>query len=931
MRNLKRVLSLTLASVMLLGMMVVGSSAADYADVTSEHNTEAIEVLQAANIMVGDNGNFNPDKNVTRNEMAVVMSNLMNYRVATYTGTSPFTDVPAWAEPYVAACYANGITSGMNATTYGGEKTVTAGQAALMLMKALGYFQYPSDFKTDWLLETTRQGTYIGLFDDVEAGVREAMTRNDVAQLVLNTLEATMVEVDDNALNVTTPDGTVVNAGNNKYFYRVDHTSNPDYLAIYGSEKTASAINGIQGPTIELGEKLYGGDLKRVDTRDDFGRPAIRWTFELDEVGYYPEKPLATYTAKVSVGELYELVGKQVLDDISNNHGSRVGYRFSVYADGKPIVTRVYGTDFDSAKPTYFADNRNNSGAAGDNDAVNQAGKGVVTEVYRDGDGNLDIVYINTYVMQATDDYNSNKDTLNVDVLTDPAGSVGNTPYAPKVTVTQLNGDDFDLANYKEDDYILYTVANGKVKEIFPAEVIKGEVNAYSLASSVTIDGTKYDYAKRIDGAKSANAGRPEAEDSANTEYRVGDTASIVVDKYGYVLYVDSAAISLGNYLYVNAAVKSSGIGSNYIAQAYFTDGTKSEITLDVVSDKDGKKIDLKDPDGDGNQNDALPDSSEQPGADGINGWYSYSVGSNGKYTLRAAKTNASESSASKIEGDKVSFVKGAPTILGNANTILIVDNGDDVKVYTGVRNFPTVNKKDDSVFAVHYFMEKDNGDKDYVAVAFVDASVGFDVEDGSQDTILYVLDQDSTYVDTAKNETICVYNAILSGEKTTIKVKNANKLNEFTFYARWSVDGDGYYKATAGNQGGSNKGSYHNIALNGLTLSVTGSSLKIEDHTETYVITEDTEIVVVVVPSWDKNDPSKYNGSTKAAVELARKELLDDKSADYEIKDVNGKRLNSLLGSYDDIYGKVDMFTTENNGRVLDSLYVTVYGVVEN
>ena len=112
MRNLKRVLSLTLASVMLLGMMVVGSSAADYADVTSEHNTEAIEVLQAANIMVGDDGNFNPDKNVTRNEMAVVMSNLMNYRVATYANTSPFTDVPAWAENYVAACYANGITSG---------------------------------------------------------------------------------------------------------------------------------------------------------------------------------------------------------------------------------------------------------------------------------------------------------------------------------------------------------------------------------------------------------------------------------------------------------------------------------------------------------------------------------------------------------------------------------------------------------------------------------------------------------------------------------------------------------------------------------------------------------------------------------------------------------------------------------------------------
>ena len=44
MRNLKRALSLALASVMLLGMMVFGTSAS-YADVSSKYNLEAIEVL----------------------------------------------------------------------------------------------------------------------------------------------------------------------------------------------------------------------------------------------------------------------------------------------------------------------------------------------------------------------------------------------------------------------------------------------------------------------------------------------------------------------------------------------------------------------------------------------------------------------------------------------------------------------------------------------------------------------------------------------------------------------------------------------------------------------------------------------------------------------------------------------------------------------
>ena len=69
MRNLKRALSLALASVMVLGLMVVGSGAS-YADVTSEENQEAIEVLQAVGVMVGDDeGNFNPDNPYNGNEV----------------------------------------------------------------------------------------------------------------------------------------------------------------------------------------------------------------------------------------------------------------------------------------------------------------------------------------------------------------------------------------------------------------------------------------------------------------------------------------------------------------------------------------------------------------------------------------------------------------------------------------------------------------------------------------------------------------------------------------------------------------------------------------------------------------------------------------------------------------------------------------------
>ena len=244
MRNLKRALSLGLTAAMISGLMVMGSSAASYADVTSEDNVEAIDVLQTVKIMVGDeNGDFNPDQNVTRNEMAVIMSNLMEYNVASYKNTSPFTDVPAWAEPYVAACWTNGITAGYSDTIYGGSDTVTTAQAALMLMKALGYFQYASAFGSDWQLATTRQGNAIDLFVGVDSGVTQAMTRNDVAQLVLNTLKSgTVTASTDGSWSI----GDVTINNNVTYSYV---TSNQTYATAIDDVRSTSNTTDAIGPS----------------------------------------------------------------------------------------------------------------------------------------------------------------------------------------------------------------------------------------------------------------------------------------------------------------------------------------------------------------------------------------------------------------------------------------------------------------------------------------------------------------------------------------------------------------------------------------------------------------------------------------------------------------------------------------------------------
>ena len=98
--------------------------------------------------------------------------NLLNLKVSDFKAAkTEFTDVPAWAAPYVAACKADGIIAGYSATYFGANDTVTAAQAGLMILKALGYFQYAADFGDSWQLATVKQASKIDLYDGIAGGV----------------------------------------------------------------------------------------------------------------------------------------------------------------------------------------------------------------------------------------------------------------------------------------------------------------------------------------------------------------------------------------------------------------------------------------------------------------------------------------------------------------------------------------------------------------------------------------------------------------------------------------------------------------------------------------------------------------------------------------------------------------------------------------
>ena len=536
MRNLKRALSLGLTATMISGLMVMGSSAASYADVTSKQNEEAIEVLKTVGIMVGDeNGKFNPEAKVTRNEMAVVMCNLLDYTVASYKGTSPFTDVPEWAEPYVAACYTNGITSGYDAKTYGGSDTVTTGQAALMLLKALGYFQYSADFGSDWLVETTKNGSTAGLFDGVATGAKEALTRNDVAQMVLNALEADLVKAEKNGSDVQVGD-IVISGGKATYDSRTGTDSK--YAKI-----DSTKVDGKY--TIQLGEDLYDGDLVKADgADDDFGRPSVKWTYENKEIGTYADDADAVYTATVEKQDLYDLVGSDVYNDLKNGDAD-----FTVVVDG--VAQKVNLSD-------YIV--KNNDDDAG-KDVIK---KGATTEVFIDDDTNdVVITVINSYVAQVDGDYDKNDEELELDILDEAFVDVKDTT---------LSSDDFDyLDSYSDEDYVLITVANKEIKTIDLAETVEGKVTAYTEKKNVTVDGTKYEYSKNYTDA---------VKDDSNLSYDLNDAYTLVLDANGYVIYTDGTA-GHNDYVYVAEIAPTGGAKADLEADAYFIDGTNKVVVVD--------------------------------------------------------------------------------------------------------------------------------------------------------------------------------------------------------------------------------------------------------------------------------------------------------------------------------------------------------------
>ena len=616
MRNLKRALSLLLSSTMVLGMLVMGGSAAGYKDVDDSNvNQEAIEVLQTVGIMTGDqNGNFNPDGSITRNEMAVVMAHLLNLDYDYYRGTNPFTDVPEWAAPYVAACAAEGVVAGIGNGQYGGNQKVTAAQASLMVMKALGYFQNAEDFGSDWQVATIRQASYINLFDNINANAESALTRAQVAQLVLNGLKAQMVDfTGDKGIQI----------GDVTVGYNAEYTARTNANKKYNSIDTGKTdIAGNNQYYVQLGEELYNGDLKLADDEADvFGRPAHTWSFDGEKIGTYVNYDLMVeeYTTSVSGKELYDVVGKTAFDK----------YDFSAYVDGKD-------DDF------YKQISKNNK------DDVDVTDNGALTQVFVDSDAEEVVVtVINTYLAKANADYSEKKDSVTFGIYEDNKSTTLNKT---------VSGEDFDIADIKKDDFVLvnYSYESEEIEVISDVEILSNvEISKFSTngtATSVTVDGTKYDDSNKLFYDEKV------LEQYANTNLK-DTTFNVYLDQYGYVIGVDVVE-GVDNYVFITGVDGNSSnlATANFDANAIFLDGTSQVIKV--------------------------KNNGEVKGGAVINKWYTYTKNSSDVYTLNLVEDDSAIIDVDDADKAAQAHSTAAEVTQIDKNHVSLKGIGNDVRVY---------------------------------------------------------------------------------------------------------------------------------------------------------------------------------------------------------------------------------------------------------
>ena len=534
MRNLKRTLSLALASVMLVGMMSVGASAvnaSDFTDADEIVNKDAVSTMTALGIINGkeDGSYFDPTGNVTRAEMAKMLCVAINGGVDPVLGvkdTPTFTDIKGhWAESYIEYCAANGIIAGRGNNKFDPTGTVSATEAAKMLLGVLGYNAEKSGLVgNDWAINTNVLANQNGLYKNLaNLNANTLLTRDNAAQMIYNALDANMVELNA-AGNYTTSQysytGTesVVTGTERVWVLTIKENNCTDSGIKAAVDALSGSVYNSRSDADETVKEVAGAELSKV-----------KYALEQKTQNVYGENTVTKYADETMGHKYLSLItdGDAVLTDVEkDSKGTYTLYMNGITTKGQ--YTKVegdYSNLIGQKVEVLYKDSENVYGvyASTDSSLIVESTAGKVgtlsnNEVKIDGttykvDSNVTTTALYTGKLIDGLNVGGNKAAAVKAYDNDDNGKIDTVVYVPftaaKVTYVGEKSFNTDVAgtNIKfedvnayddmaKNDYVIKSDAANTVDDTDTyvlAETVEGKIEA-TKSDSVRIDGTWYNY-----------------------------------------------------------------------------------------------------------------------------------------------------------------------------------------------------------------------------------------------------------------------------------------------------------------------------------------------------------------------------------------------------------------------------------------------------
>ena len=708
---MKKLLALVLALVMSMSLVTISNAA--FKDADKIDYKEAVDVMNAVGVFIGDEkGNFNAKENLTREQAAKIIAYLeLGSKAAdALVGGATFTDVAStrWSAGFVGYCAQAGVVNGVGNGKFDPAGQLTALQFGKMLLVELGYDAKAAGMVgADWAINTSKLMASTKLMDKIDGSVNQVLTREKAAQMSVNALKAPTVEYSTKGSSIIV-NGAEINFG----------ASVPTYVTnTIAKEQTISkqTLTNSNAYTIELGEKLFK-DLKLNRTADDFGRPANEWFWKAAKVGTYADKADLSYTEKVKLGTIYSDLGL----------GEKVlAKNVTVYVDGDK---GTLAKDISKGEDTKIG------------------GQGTLTEVYYDsGDNTAVICHINYYIgeVQKTVAATASKDAYIV-IATDsvkPAGAAGVENFT-----TDAKFDD-DVAVY-----YTYSESADEIKSVAVCETVSGTVTEAQNAKTAKEDTANVTISEKYKAAAKF----------------VGEEVSDSMVKYDYKVYLDGnnnmlkieKVSKLSNEYALVRATQGKNVFSSNKAQVVFADGTEKVVS----TAKDYNKVSSYQI-----PNNTIVTWTEEDGV------YTFQpVENKGNVTVRATDLNATANNTLVVTNNKAGMTIKNATINANSNTILVLyDKKDDsYTTYTGIKEMPGIETTATVEADVYYYCNSGS----MATILFVDVDNDTIVKGAGRNAIYLAGASRSNLIQNSTGN-YYEYNAIVDDEITTVKVDKATKV----------------------------------------------------------------------------------------------------------------------------------------------------------